>query len=537
MKKLTALLSKRYIKFVFLAVSGIMTGLTVCFPALGILEWLSIIPMSLVIYSLCASETHRLRSIYFYGLFYFMCYFATTWHWFYTMYPMSYTGMSELSALFVVLAAILGLPLLQSTAFAFVFFIGAIIARGKLAKKLPFMIPFVFAMLWTIFEWAQTLFWFGVPWGRLSIGQTEILVTVQTASLFGCYIVTFLLVAVNFLLAHAILYVEKKNLFAITAAAVFSVNALIGSGMLLFSEKSSGETVKVAVIQPNISSTEKWEYDWFPSTAEPCERLTKEAVNEGAEIVIWPETVLPIEDIFESYECYNFIVHVSEKYNITLLVGTNYTNDDGEIFNSIVTVFPDGTISETIYSKQVLVPFGEYLPMRDFLSVFFPAFGKVNIMGDDWTPGKDSYVVETPKADIGSAICFDSIYENNLRNSVINGAEFLAIETNDSWFYDSSAVYMHLAQAKLRAVETGRFVARSANTGVSAIITDKGIAVDLEAPLVEGYCVGDIELKQNKTLYSIIGNLFVYLNIASVAGVIIYDIIIKIKTKEEDDAN
>ena len=123
MKKLTALLSKRYIKFVFLAVSGIMTGLTVCFPALGILEWLSIIPMSLVIYSLCASETHRLRSIYFYGLFYFMCYFATTWHWFYTMYPMSYTGMSELSALFVVLAAILGLPLLQSTAFAFVFFI------------------------------------------------------------------------------------------------------------------------------------------------------------------------------------------------------------------------------------------------------------------------------------------------------------------------------------------------------------------------------------------------------------------------------
>ena len=110
MKKIISLLQKRYIKFIFLAVSGILTGLTVCFPALGVLEWLSIIPMALVLYSLCESEKHRLRSLYAYGLFYFMCYFVVTWHWFFAMYPMSYTGMSEPAALSVLIAAVLYRP-------------------------------------------------------------------------------------------------------------------------------------------------------------------------------------------------------------------------------------------------------------------------------------------------------------------------------------------------------------------------------------------------------------------------------------------
>jgi len=530
MKKIILLLEKRYIKFIFLAVSGLLTGLTVCFPALGVLEWFSIIPMALVLYSLCESEKHRLRSIYFYGLFYFMCYFVVTWHWFLAMYPMSYTGMTELAAFSVLLAAMLGLPFLQAWVFAFMFVLARLIYRGHFTQKLKILFPFACAALWTVLEWCQTLFWFGVPWGRLSIGQTGILVTAQTSSWFGCYFITFLLVAINFLLAYTFYNINKRRFFAITATAIFTFNIISGSIIFITdNQNSSDNTVKIAAVQGNISSTEKWSYDWFEKTAEPLERLTKEAVSEGAEIVVWSETVLPVSNVFASFSCTEFIKELAKECNVTILVGTNIENEDGEMLNSIVTVSPDGKFNDIVYSKQNLVPFGEFMPMKEILSRIIPALYELNIMEEDWTAGKDSYVVDTGIAKIGSAICFDSIYEKNIINSVRNGAEIIAIETNDSWFYDSAAVSMHLAQAQLRAIESGRYIVRSANTGISAIITSTGQITDVEPALVDGYCIDDIPLRQNRTLYSYIGNLFVYLCIACILSLFFANTLAKIK--------
>jgi len=334
MKKIILLLEKRYIKFIFLAVSGLLTGLTVCFPALGVLEWFSIIPMALVLYSLCESEKHRLRSVYFYGLFYFMCYFVATWHWFYAMYPMSYTGMTEFAALTVLIAAMLGLPFIQAWVFAFMFVLAKLIYRGHLTKKTKILFPFACAALWTVLEWCQTLFWFGVPWGRLSIGQTGILVTAQTASWFGCYFITFLLISVNFLIAYALYNLNERKLFSITAIAIFTFNIISGSLIFVTDKaKDSENTVKIAAIQANISSTEKWSYDWFEQTTEPLERLTKAAVADGAEIVVWSETVLPVPNVFASFSCKEFIKDLAKECNVTILVGTNVENEDGEMLN------------------------------------------------------------------------------------------------------------------------------------------------------------------------------------------------------------
>lgn len=533
MKKIISLLEKRYIKFIFLAVSGILTGLTVCFPALGVLEWFSIIPMALVLYSLCESEIHRLRSLYAYGLFYFMCYFVTTWHWFYAMYPMSYTGMTKLAALSVLIAAMLVLPFIQAWVFAFMFVMARLIYRGYLTQKTKILFPFACAAIWAVLEWCQTLFWFGVPWGRLAIGQTGILVTAQTSSWFGCYFITFLLVTVNFLLAYALYSLDSQKLFSLTAASIFTFNIISGSIIFIAGKKNDSEkTVKIAAIQANISSTEKWSYDWFEKTTEPLERLTKEAVADGAEIVVWSETVLPVSNLFTSFSCKEFIKELAQECNATILVGTNVENEDGEMLNSIVTVDPNGKINDVIYSKQNLVPFGEFMPMEDFILKIIPALEELNIMENDWTPGKDSYVVDTGIAKIGSAICFDSIYERNLINSVRNGAEIIAIETNDSWFYDSPAVSMHLAQAQLRAIETSRYVVRSANTGISAIITSTGQITDIEPALTDGYCIDNVILRNNRTLYSYIGNAFVYLCIAYVVSVFVAGTILKIKHRD-----
>ncbi len=521
MKMLKELFQKRSVRFGALALSGLLTGLIVCYPALGLLEWFSLIPAALVLFSLANDEKNRLRSVYLYGLFFFMCYFCMTWHWFYVMYPMSYTGMSIPAVISVLAAAMLGLPLLQASTFSFLFVLSVKLIRGEAARRHSFVISISMPLLWVIFEWTQTLFWFGVPWGRLSIGQTQLLVTAQTASWFGCYFVTFLLVLVNSLLAYALWSTSAKRIFAFVAAAVFSLNTLAGAVML--SIPNEGESIKVAVIQGNISSADKWSTD---GAIEKYEKLTRDAAEQGAEIIVWPETVLT-STLEYSPDNQALIKALASELDITLLVGTISNGGVGGQYNSIVTVLPDGSFAEERYDKQKPVPFGEYVPWRAFITALIPALGEISMLSRDFNPGESSTVVES----IGSAICFDSIYEEVVRKSALGGAELIAIETNDSWFFDSPAVYMHLAQAKLRAIENGRYVMRAANTGVSALIDANGRLIGEKEALVAGYVVGEVEYRTELTLYTLVGNLFVWLSMAVVIGVIAADTVIKFRKR------
>ena len=122
---------------------------------------------------------------------------------------------------------------------------------------------------------------------------------------------------------------------------------------------------------------------------------------------------------------------------------------------------------------------------------------------------------------IGSLICFDSIYERNAMDSLQNGAQLLAVSTNDSWFTDSRGVWMHHAQSQLRAIETGRYVVRSANTGVSSVINDRGEGLELLEPLKTGYVLEEAYLSDRVTVYSVIGNVFAYVCVAVCAAAIL----------------
>ena len=137
-----------------------------------------------------------------------------------------------------------------------------------------------------------------------------------------------------------------------------------------------------------------------------------------------------------------------------------------------------------------------------------PPLAEIGMLDRDLLAGEDSYVFDLDQASIGSLICFDSIYETNALDSVRNGAELLAVSTNDSWFKDSRGVWMHNAQSQLRAIETGRWVVRSANTGVSSVISALGKVEDKLDALQAGYVLADVTLQNQRTLYSHIGNLF-----------------------------
>ena len=153
------------------------------------------------------------------------------------------------------------------------------------------------------------------------------------------------------------------------------------------------------------------------------------------------------------------------------------------------------------------------------------------MLSSDLTAGKDSALFETEWGKIGSLICFDSIYEQLTVDSVRDGAELMVISSNDSWFFDSAAVYQHQSQAQLRAIESGRYILRSANTGIPTIISPKGELLSWIDPLVDGYAVSEVATVSKNTLYTVVGNLLVYLSIAFCAGLFGVGLVLKRKGK------
>ncbi|MBQ7384253.1 MAG: apolipoprotein N-acyltransferase [Clostridia bacterium] len=524
---------RRGIRFGLLALGAILTGLTLVFPQIGIIEWVSLIPAVIALIKICEDESVRRRGLYGYGFFFFMCFYLVNYHWFVNLYPLDFIdGMTKPAALCVVLAGWVGLSVLQSLTGGLVFVVFGEFARSKRTKKLPVLCALIGGALWAIFEWTQTLTWAGVPWGRLAIGQTGWLIGAQTASLLGSCFVTFLIVTVNFFAAYAVLNIPKRKIFASVAAGIFLLNTVTGA-LIYFTDKDEGEPVRISAVQGNISSQEKWDSSLTNKTLEVYERYTKEAAEQGARIVVWPESALPY-NIESRKSMANFVSRVARENEVTVLVGAFTYNDEGVELNSVIAFLPDGAKHDTVYSKRHLVPFGEFVPMRDFFAVVIPPLTEIAMLSEDLAEGESANVMHLDEASLGSLICFDSIYDELARDSTLAGAEIITLSTNDSWFLDSAALYMHNAQAKLRAIENGRYVVRAANTGVSTVITPTGKTVASLDALVEGQITADVYTRNDHTLYTFVGNIFVYLCIIFAAVWFAYEKFAdKILTKEK----
>ena len=521
--------------FILLAVSGVASGLAVAFSRqLGFLIWVSLIPLFFALKILSDRKDLKPRHAYLYGLFYFECFYAVCFHFFIFLYPLDFTGLSNFNSVLVIILACFGLSFLQALFGGFVFVIYSFVARGNLIKKHPSLSAVAFALIYSFYEFTQTLGWWGVPWGRISLALTDMIIPIQTASLFGSYFITALIVSVNFLLGLAIAKannMENGKKYAIAALGVFIANVALGS-LLYFVHKAQikgNDTVKIGVIQGNYDSTDKW-FESSNMIVDKHIMLTEKAAADGAEIVLLAETALPFtlyEDDFYAYQ----LSAAAKRLGITLIVGA-MSEDEANEYNTLFCFTPNGDISEEKYYKRHLVPFGEYVPMRRFFENSLSFMAEISMLTEDVTPGTEGTVFSLDKTKAGALICFDSIYENLTRDTVKAGAEMLILSTNDSWFSDSSAVYIHNNHARMRAVEFGRYVARSANTGLSSFISNTGEVISELEPLTEDYLCAEITNANHRTLYSIIGNTFVYLCGVSTLAWFTFELINKIKANK-----
>lgn len=474
-------------KYFLTVLSAIATALPFTFQNLSLV---SIVAPSLFIFLLFTSDSKTVKRL---SFLWSIVYYLGVHYYFVALYPLDFAGLSNLASIGVVLIGWLGISAFQGAELAIF-----IILYKKLFNTINLLSPIIFASFFALCEWVQSLGWLGFPWGQLSLTQFSFLPFIQSLSLFGPYFLTFLIVTINGYLA--LFYMSKKPLTLALAMLLFSSNTLFG--LIRIQQPSEyTETLKAAIVQPSIMSGEKWDFSKAKNDFDLHMNMSREA--EDANIVIWSETAIPSE-LLDNYGRMREIYGMLSKNNTALLCGT-IINENGGIYNAAVYIDSDTTSS---YYKQHLVPFGEYVPERRLIEALLPFLTDINMLSSDLSSGDESKPLETRWGKISALVCFDSIFTRLARQSVKNGGKLIVIITNDSWYKDSIALTHHNAQAVFRAVENGRYTVRCANSGISSYIDLNGRILEQTEPLEVVTLTREVGLTENKTLYTLIGNIY-----------------------------
>jgi apolipoprotein N-acyltransferase len=221
----------------------------------------------------------------------------------------------------------------------------------------------------------------------------------------------------------------------------------------------------VRVVQPNAPQHEKWDPEKAPVFF--WRQVDATAAGDVPDLVVWPETAIP-QLLNYAGDTLEVVTEAARGAPVALGM---LREDDGRGHNSLIVLDGQGEISE-IYDKHHLVPFGEYMPFPGlFRSLGIRGLAERADMG--YAPGPGPEVVRLGGLDALALICYEAVFPRNTR---VDGArpDLLLQITNDAWFGTSSGPQQHLAQARMRAIEQGLPLVRSANTGISAVIDPRG---------------------------------------------------------------
>jgi apolipoprotein N-acyltransferase len=376
------------------------------------------------------------------------------------------------------------------------------------------------APVWVASELGRQYVWDGFPWALLGYSQVTVLPIAQIASVTGVYGLSALL-ALTSSAAAAVLIDRGKRRWLLPVVAVAAVTAIAMWGRARIADgalTSTGDPVRVAVVQGNIAQDDKWDPSLRDAIISRYLEMTRRAIQEGATLIIWPESSMPVyfeEDLARA----SAIRRLAREHGVTLLIGSDQVERatpqapleslDNRFFNAAFLVKPDGTIG-AVYRKMHLVPFGEYVPLQRLLFFVGPIVEAVS----NFTPGREAVLLPVGPHKISTAICYEVIYGNLIRDFVQEGSELLTTITNDAWYGRSSAAYQHWDQASMRSIENGRYLARAANTGVSGFVDPYGRVIRKSSLFEQTVLVGDLRYVDARTVYARVGDLIAWLSLA-----------------------
>ena len=484
------------------AISGVLLALS--FPKFGhpALAWIALAPLLL---ALAQPVTLLFASTL--GLTCGVIYFAGTLYWMSGVMSV-YGGLHPFVAGVLNAAFVVYLSLYVS--------VFAILMRRFLIAFGPralVVAPFV----WTTAEFGRAYLLTGFPWVLLGYSQAAVLPIAQLASALGVFGVSGLVASTS----AAVAGVAVRRAYVPAAA----VGLLVGSVALWGGARTrdaaltrSGQPIRIGLVQGNVDQAQKWDVSRSVAIFAEYLTMTRQAIARGAAFVIWPESSIPFrfeDDLMGAAQ----LRTLAKESGVPILFGSDHVDWIGtgaarrvdREFNSAFLVRADGTTGG-VYHKMHLVPWGEYVPLKDLLFFVGPL---VEAIGTGFVAGTEPTLLPVGSHQVSVAICYEVIYPDLVRRFVRGGSELLTTITNDAWFGATSAPYQHFEQASMRAIEEGRYLVRAANTGISGIVDPYGHVLERTGIYQAAVVVGDARLLTAATVYAQVGDVFAYASVAA----------------------
>jgi apolipoprotein N-acyltransferase len=490
----------------------LLTGLlgVVSFPKFNLffLMWIAFIPLLFVV------TKYNFKKSFFYGFVSGFVFNCIGLYWLVPMLKFNTDSLLQTIASSCCLWAYLALYWgIWSLLFSFVYTNTRKIKNNIFANSIVIIFG---ASLWVLLEYVRTYFLTGFSWMLMGYSQFKFIEIIQLSEICGVYGVSFLILFCNLCFYFWIKEDKKKYLY--TALSVILIVLAFG---VIRAEKFSffgSEEFSVSIVQPNIDQNRKWDSSYREHILEILKDYAIEISENKTDLVIWPETVLPgyipIEE--DIYNTVKDIVNASGGFNV---VGSNFYEED--LPYNATFAFEGDKDYIFVHKKNHLVPFGEFIPFKNFLANFF---GVLNQMGD-FARGNDTQVFDNGKIYLGTTICSENFFPEISRRFVLSGAKALANQADDAWFFDTAALPQHFMMNVFRAVENRKQMLVSSNSGISGIIDSSGFIVRQTMSSKGILLRGTLLQNEFQTFYTKHGDIFAYVCI-SISVVIFFVVLI-----------
>ncbi|MGC1944731.1 MAG: apolipoprotein N-acyltransferase [Candidatus Acidiferrales bacterium] len=364
----------------------------------------------------------------------------------------------------------------------------AFVARRKGIALACVLAPF----FWVMLEFARThLPFIGFPWNLTGYAARNSLALLQLTPVTGIWGLSFVIAAYGSFLAYAVLARKLRVWKAAVAVTVALLVIAIGGSYLI---PTATPRHVAHLVQTNFPQSEHYRADWMQLHAGELDQLAEisiEAAKKNPGLIVWPEVPAPFS--LQDPPFAARMIRIAKESGSEFLVGVvdwqknapGSGQNQWSAYNSAVLLDASGRRTYAYY-KVHLVPFGEYVPLRQWLTFA----GRLTADISDFTAGTQ-YAVGHADRPFGTFICYEAIFPNEIRRFAANGAELLINISNDGWFGRSAAPAQHLMMARVRAIESRRWLLRDTNNGYTVAVDPYGRVVaslptdirgELEAP-------------------------------------------------------
>ncbi|CAN5820099.1 apolipoprotein N-acyltransferase [soil metagenome] len=395
-----------------------------------------------------------------------------------------------------------------------------VLVRDRMPEQMRF---WAFPLVFVLQEFFRSRIpWGGFAWGGLGYTQHDNLLALKLAPYTGVWGLSLVVALINCLLAYALLKRRKDPKRSLAYAGAVVVLALF-PGLLPVSSPQ-GQTATIAMVQGNVPrNTLDPNADDDIVVANHL-RITEQI--DDADLVVWPEGAFDVDPLQRPEYREALLGAVAER-GIPFLVGAILGTGTAEVRNSSLFVNAEGIPGDS-YTKQRLVPFGEFVPLRSFLQ---PRFQDLNRVPVDMTPGTESTVFQIDQGKFASVICYESTYPDLVSSFVRNGARMLVVSTNFSSFDLSAASAQHIAFSQLRAAEQRMWVAHASVSGISAVVDPAGRVLERTKLFEPDLLTPEIRFATTTTPYARLGD---WVPLGALAAVIAFTVLPLLRRRSKE---